>query len=139
MHTPSFAAQPTLCSRCMLTLRLYGVLHDNVVNRFQKRLGKKAGKCVGGCSLSLDLSRAFDTVDRVTLYQTLLEQGVPTEIVNAIQQLHQMSQYNFAVGEHRGATATSNGIKQGCVVAPTLWCFFTSNFLERLQQHRDAE
>ena len=40
------------------------MLKENVVDRFQKKLGKKAARCLGAMSLSLDLSKAFDGVDR---------------------------------------------------------------------------
>ena len=115
------------------------ILQSNVVDRFQKRLGRRASRCAGGCSLSLDLSKAFDSVSRPLLYQSLSSHGVEASVINAVQQLHQFAAYRFEVGTHTGATCTSNGIKQGCKIAPYLWCFFMLEFVERLQHQRDAE
>ena len=79
------------------------LLAQNVVNRFQKQQGKKAARCLGGCSLSLDLSKAFDGVSRPMVYDTLAQHGVPSEVINAIQQLHLHSVYKYAVGTQVGA------------------------------------
>ena len=119
--------------------RVAHALRDNVVDRFQRRQGRRAGRCVGGCSLSLDLSKAFDSVCRPTMYQSLLDHGVRTEVINAVQQLHQSAAYRFEVGDHHGAACTSNGIKQGCKIAPYLWCFFMLEFTERLQKQRTPD
>ena len=114
------------------------MLKENVVDRFQKKLGKKAARCLGAMSLSLDLSKAFDGVDRAEVYRTMGEYRVPTEVINAVQQLHLHTQYKYQVGQnHHGATCTTNGVKQGCKIAPYLWCFLTLKFMGILKQHRD--
>ena len=114
------------------------MLKENVVDRFQKKLGKKAARCLGAMSLSLDLSKAFDGVDRAEVYRTMGEYRVPTEVINAVQQLHLHTQYKYHVGQnHHGATCTTNGVKQGCKIAPYLWCFLTLKFMGILKQHRD--
>ena len=91
-------------------------------------------------SLSLDLSRAFDGVSRTEVYDTMCEYQVPAEVVNAVQQLQLHTQYKYQVGEHQhGATCTTNGVKQGCKIAPYLWCFLTLKFMGILVQHRSEQ
>ena len=115
------------------------LLQQNTVNRFQLKQGRRAAKCLGGCSLSLDLRKAFDGVSRPLVYETLVQHGVPTEVINAIQQLHLGSQYKYAVGAHAGGTQTTSGIKQGCRLAPFLWIYFTVAYLGRLATLRDLQ
>ena len=67
------------------------------------------------------------------------DSGVPAEVITLVQQLHYEAQYIYHSGEHRGATATTNGIKQGCVIAPYLWNYYSLLFLHRLQQQRSVE
>ncbi|CAE7840054.1 pol [Symbiodinium sp. CCMP2592] len=116
------------------------ILKDNIVDRFQQKAGKKAAKCIGAMSLSLDLSRAFDSASRPEVYQTMLHHGVPKEVVNAVQQLHLHALYKYQVGQNSyGATSTTNGVKQGCKIAPYLWCFLTLRFMELLMQSRSEQ
>ncbi|CAE7831148.1 pol [Symbiodinium sp. CCMP2592] len=116
------------------------MLKDNIVDRFQQKAGKKAAKCIGAMSLSLDLSRAFDSASRPEVYQTMLHHGVPKEVVNAVQQLHLHALYKYQVGQNsHGATSTTNGVKQGCKIAPYLWCFLTLRFMELLMQSRSEQ
>ena len=65
--------------------------------------------------------------------------AVPPEIITLVQQLHHEAQYIYRSGTHRGATTTTNGIKQGCVIAPYLWNYYSLLFLLQLQHHRDTE
>ena len=124
--------------RCMPTLLKWHSCSPKMwVNRFQIKQGKRAARCLGGCSLSLDLSKAFDGVSRPMVYETLAQHGVPTEVINAIQQLHLSSTYKYAVGTHVGGTQTTNGIKQGCRLAPFLWSYFTAAYLRRMTSLRD--
>ena len=115
------------------------LIRDTQCTRFQQQAGRKHRSCVGGISLSLDLSKAFDGVPRHHIYQSMEHCAVPPEIISLVQQLHHRAQYIYYSGEHRGATITTNGIKQGCVIAPYLWNFYSLLLLFRLQKHRDTE
>ena len=107
--------------------------------RFQKQAGCRERSCVGGLGLSLDLSKAFDGVTRAHIYRSMAQHGVPHDVITIIQQLHHRAQYLYASGSHRGSTMTSNGIKQGCVIAPYLWNYFSLVFLSMLQADRSAD
>ena len=64
------------------------------------------------------------------------QRGVPPEVITIIQQLHRRAQYVYQAGPYRGSTVTTNGIKQGCVIAPYLWNYFSLAFLLILQDKR---
>ncbi|CAE7323581.1 Pol [Symbiodinium necroappetens] len=111
----------------------------NRIDRFQQKAGKQRSACVGGVSLSLDLSSAFDGVHRPTAYHTMLQHGVDRTTVNIIQSLHQQAQYHFTVGSCTDFVCTTNGIKQGCTIAPSIWAFFTVAVMLKLVEARSME
>ena len=82
-------------------------------NRFRKRFGSPALACFGGMCLSLDLSKAFDGVCREALVQSLIQHNIPSDIINAVQQLHRGAKYICRTSSAEGQVCTSNGIKQG--------------------------
>ncbi|CAE7451501.1 Pol, partial [Symbiodinium necroappetens] len=112
---------------------------DTQCTRFQKQAGRSSRLCAGGLSLSLDLSKAFDGVNRAHIYRSMEQQGVPPEVITIIQHLHHRAQYVYQAGPHRGSTVTTNGIKQGCVIAPYLWNYFSLAFLLLLRDKRSPE
>ena len=71
----------------------------------------------------IDLTKAFDTVNREALWVILSKLGSPTKFVNPIRQFR-----DDMSGEVLSDVEASepNGIKQGCVLAPVLFnLFFT--------------
>ncbi|CAE7386966.1 unnamed protein product [Symbiodinium microadriaticum] len=83
--------------------------------------------------------QAFDGVTRAHIYQSMQARGVPPDVITLVQQLHHRAQYIYCSGSQHGFTTTSNGIKQGCVIAPYLWNYFSLLFLSRLTAQRDEE
>ncbi|CAE7243260.1 Pol, partial [Symbiodinium necroappetens] len=115
------------------------LLASNRLDRFQQKAGKQRLTCIGGFSLSLDLSSAFDGVHRPTAYQTMLQHGVDRTTVNIIQSLHQQARYHFTVGTHTACVCTTNGIKQGCTIAPSIWAFFTVAVMLKMTEARSMQ
>ena len=75
----------------------------------------------------IDLTKAFDTVNREALWVILSKLGCPTKFVNLIRQFHDdMTGQVLSDGEASEPFSISNGVKQGCVLAPILFnLFFT--------------
>ena len=107
-----------------------------ITNRFKMHQGVKPLLCHGGLCLSLDLSSAFDSVSRDLLIQSLIDHQVPSDLINMVQQLHRNARYIFRTSTAQGLVTTTNGIKQGCRAAPTLWVSFTLSVLEHLARQR---
>ena len=107
-----------------------------IKNRFKQHQNVRQLDCHGGACLSLDLSSAFDSVSRDLLIQSLLDHQVPPDLINIVQQLHRNAKYIFSTTSSRGQVTTSNGIKQGCRAAPTLWISSTLSILEHLAHRR---
>ncbi|BHF68844.1 hypothetical protein SprV_0301188500 [Sparganum proliferum] len=81
-------------------------------------------------STLVDLTKAFDTVNREGLWKIMRKVGCPERFTQMVSQLHDgmMARVtdNGAVSE---AFAVTNGVKQGCVLAPTLFSLMFSAML----------
>ncbi|BHF65550.1 hypothetical protein SprV_0200856300 [Sparganum proliferum] len=87
-------------------------------------------------STFVDLTKAFDTVNREGLWKIMQKFGCPERFIEMERQLHNgmMARVtdNGAVSE---AFAVTNGVKQGCVLAPTLFSLMYSAML--MDAYRD--
>lgn len=75
----------------------------------------------------VDLTKAFDSIDRTALWQIMKRFGVPPLFVNVCEGLHKN---NLARVIHNGETtepfSTHTGVRQGCVLAPILFNIFAA-------------
>ena len=79
----------------------------------------------------VDLTKAFDTVRRDGLWKILAKYGCPEKFISIVQQFHDgMRAHVQDNGDISQAFAVTNGVKQGCVLAPILFCLM---FLAMLQ------
>ena len=79
----------------------------------------------------IDFSKAFDTVSRQGLWQVLKKYGCTVKFVSLIEALHTGMQANVAMrGSVSKDFSVSNGVKQGCVLAPTLFSIYLAAMLE---------
>nr|VZI38913.1 unnamed protein product [Spirometra erinaceieuropaei] len=87
-------------------------------------------------STFVDLTKAFDTVNREGLWKIMQKFGCPERFTQMVRQLHDgmmaRDTDNGAVSE---AFAVTNGVKQGCVLAPTLFSLMFSAML--MDAYRD--
>ena len=86
----------------------------------------------GGALLSLDLSKAFDNVNRSRLMACLHKLQISADLISFLQTVYSSTTYKF---EYRGETRcfdATRGIRQGCKAAPGLWLIFTALILEEV-------
>ena len=80
----------------------------------------------------IDLTKAFDLVSREGLFATLLKIGCPPSLFNIVKSFHTNTkatvQYDGNVSD---SFTIKSGVKQGCVLAPTLFKIFFSMLLKR--------
>ena len=75
--------------------------------------------------LFIDLAKAYDTVDREILWDTLLgELGIPVKLVSQLQQLYRHLEIELAGSPQVGHTRVLQGLKQGCPCSPLLFSIF---------------
>ena len=79
----------------------------------------------------VDFSKAFDTVGRTGLWQLLRKCGCPEKFTTMLKALHTGMMANVSVrGEVSESFSGTNGVKQGCILAPTLFSIFLSAMLD---------
>ena len=83
----------------------------------------------------MDLTKAFDTVTREGMWRILGKLGCPPRFLSILQQLHigQKGQVKHN-GEFSDSFPIENGVKQGCVLAPTLFAVFFSMMLREAKE-----
>ena len=80
----------------------------------------------------IDLMKANDSVDREALWLVLTKFGFPDKTVALIQSLHEG--VKAMSGKLSEEFDIKNGLRQGCVLAPSLFnVYFTAVLLEALQ------
>ena len=81
--------------------------------------------CAGGIQLSVDCTRAFDSMPHRVMYDMLVWAGVDVDLIALILEWHNTGTYRH--GSHAEAQHTirrNQGVKQGCVLAPSLWTIY---------------
>ena len=83
----------------------------------------------------VDLTKAFDTISRDGLWKILACLGCPPQFLTILRQFHEGQQGQVKHnGSLSGSFTISNGVKQGCVLAPTLFSTFFSIMLPEAKE-----
>ena len=78
----------------------------------------------------IDLTKAFDTVNREALWIILMKLGCPKRFTNLIRLFHDdMTGQVLSNGDFTDSFNISNGVKQGCVLAPVLFNLYFTQVL----------
>ena len=81
----------------------------------------------------VDLTKVFDTVSREGLWNIMSKSGCPDRFVKIVRQLHEgILARVLDDGNASNSFPVTNGVKQGCVLAPTLFSLMFSAMLTRL-------
>ena len=75
----------------------------------------------------VDPTKAFDTVNRETLWKTLGKLGCPPTFIHMLKQLHRdMKAYITVSGTFSDKISVDNGVKQGDILLPLFSIYFAS-------------
>ena len=92
----------------------------------------------------LDISKAFDTVDRDRLFIKLWEKGIQGKAWRLIKGLYSKVENRVIFGPFESTWfEVSHGVKQGCIMSPTLFSLVMSDLVDMLESqglgipHRD--
>ena len=89
--------------------------------------------------LFIDLTKAFDTVNRAALWAILSKLGCPPRFVQIIRSFHDgMFCRVIENGDASDPFPVSNGVKQGCVLAPTLFSLLFAQMLSAALSQTEA-
>ena len=87
----------------------------------------------------VDLKKAFDSVDRRALWQVLLKRGIPCKLVELISALYSNTFSCVRVGtDTTDWFPVDTGVRQGCVLAPTLFNAAVDRVMKRTMTHGSA-
>ena len=107
---------------CRLARRL---LRAQTYNLHSLRQGGPKRPHVAALQVSIDLSQAFDRAPWDLLREALRRTSAPLNLQEYIMSWVQQTQYNIM---HHGSVVqirAKRGVRQGCVLSPTLWSVFT--------------
>ena len=74
------------------------------------------------CIAFIDLSKAFDTVNREFLWEIMRRAGCPDKFTNIVKAFHDQMHATVVIGgEETESFDVGVGVKQGCVMAPVIF------------------
>ena len=89
--------------------------------------------------LFIDLTKAFDIISRPGLWTILSKLGCPPKFVQMTRSLHEgMMARVIETGDVSEPFHVTNGVKQGCVLAPTLFSLLFAEMLSAALAQTDA-
>ena len=102
--------------------------------RASRNIGDSSLKCFGGLQLFIDLTRAFDCVDRRRLFSRLFQLDIPAAHIQLLSAWHEGTSYHVQTDHGFQPIAIGKGVRQGCKAAPSLFNFFLYLFLHDVCQ-----
>ena len=80
----------------------------------------------------VDLTKAFDSVCREGLWRIMAKFGCPQKLITMVRQFHDGMMASVQDQSASSASfSVTNGVKQGCVLAPTLFSMMFSAMLQQ--------
>jgi hypothetical protein len=87
----------------------------------------------------IDLTKAFDSVDRSLMFDMLHRIGVPGKIVNLLQSIHTDMEACVRVdGEATNSFPIKTGVRQGCTLAPLLFAIYIQGVMDCVNGNREG-
>ena len=132
-----------LLSVCSHTHQVRELIQAHASTLPQRFRGFQQPRMLGGISISLDVKKAFDSLDHAFLKDSMSDAGFTQPEIDLILHLH--SQACLQVGSANSASNVylGTGVRQGCSLSPLLWALATGRFyrlyLEALQQEHLSE
>ena len=88
----------------------------------------------------MDLTKAFDTVIVEGLWKIMEKFGCPEKFITMVRQFHDgMKAHVLDNGDTSAPFSATNGVKQGCVLAPTLFSMVFSAMLADENSNNEEE
>jgi len=83
----------------------------------------------------IDSSKAFDRVRHDKLFEVLKDRGMPAIIIRMMLDLYKRQNVRTVWRKHFSALfQTTNGIRQGGVISPVLYCVYVDVLLNALEK-----
>ena len=87
----------------------------------------------------MDMTKAFDLVKHSKLFQVLLDKGIPPIFIRLLLVMYERQEANVRWdGTLSNKFSIKNGVKQGAVLSPRLYCLYTDGLFELLRKCRSG-
>ena len=87
----------------------------------------------------MDMSKAFDLVQHSTLFWKLIDKKIPSIYIRLLFVMYCKQQANVRWNGHLShAFPVKNGVKQGAVISPFLYCIYIDDLLKILRKRRNG-
>ncbi|CAE7226209.1 unnamed protein product, partial [Symbiodinium natans] len=103
--------------------------HCTLHDRFE---GKAATALIGGLQVTLDLAGAFDAMPRHRLLEGMEHMNLPLSFIQIVMCWHHQARYHINHDGTDRVVHATQGVRQGCAVAPLLWLIFSHLISEKL-------
>lgn len=81
----------------------------------------------------IDFEKAFDSVNRRVMWQTLEEYGIPQNILNIIKDMYEGYKCQVVhMGDLTEPIDVTSGVRQGCIISSTLFLLVLDSVLRRV-------
>lgn len=85
----------------------------------------------------MDMTKAFDHVRHSSLFWKLLERGIPPIFIRLLQKMYEKQEANVRWNDRLSHKfPISNGVKQGAVLSPKLYCTYIDGIFDLLRKNR---
>ncbi|CAE7356314.1 unnamed protein product, partial [Symbiodinium sp. CCMP2592] len=91
----------------------------------QRHAGQRRQQLAGAITVSLDLSKAFDSLEPEFMHKALEMSCLPPEVCRLIENWHHGIIYHIEHEQCRAQINCNRGIRQGCAISPRVWSLFT--------------
>ena len=103
-----------------------------IINEMIERKKKDGSKLYLGF---LDIEKAYDRVSREVLYRVLEKIGLSEKIVRIIKSMYVNTRAKYNLGTiETGWVRSKRGVRQGCILSPTLFSLYTEELAARLRR-----
>ena len=83
---------------------------------------------MGDTQVSVDMSQAFDRLDRSLLLEAMTDARILSPLQDAIMAWHQGMEYHLQHADLKTKVESTVGVRQGWKIAPVLWVLYTCCF-----------
>ena len=81
----------------------------------------------------IDFSKAYDSIDRVKMIETMKDYNINIRIIEMIIQMHSQDSTTIKLGNMKEKINVTSGIRQGCCISTLLFKLVTFKIIEQLR------
>ena len=88
--------------------------------------------------ISIDYSKAYDSIDRKKMIETMIKYKIHPDIIDIVSNVYQDDYTNLVFGEQEEKINITSGIKQGCTGSTTLFKLITYEIIKELEKYGEC-